>query len=341
MIFIYACVFLVAFALAFLLTPLIRRFAVRFDVLDHPATPVKTHKVPVPYLGGVAIFVGVVGSLAIVRGLTHFPTGTLHALWGLLCGGFVILALGLIDDLKKPDGLTFYMKFLFQFAAAALLISFDIRIRFVQPVWLADVLTVLWVTGISNAINLIDIMDGLAASQSFVASTAFLLIAIPTEAVYVNVAAAAVAGASLAFLPHNFSKRHKIFMGDAGSLTLGFWLAGISLGTDYSRLNQVGVLAPVLILGLPVYDTFFVSCLRLLQGKSPFLGSRDHLAQKLRGLGLTGRQVVLVFAAAAAGLSAAAFFLTLTPFYVAVAVIGAVGLLGLFVMLKLYDVVAE
>lgn len=331
-------VFLLAFALTFVLTPVARRLALRWGILDHPHTPVKTHKEPVPYLGGVAIFLGVTGSLFVLRYVTHFPSGTLHALRALLAGGFFMLILGLADDLKKPHGLSFQTKFLFQFLGAALLILFDIRIRFIQPLWLANLFTVLWVAGISNAINLIDIMDGLAGSQSFLAAMAFLLVSIPSEAVYVNVAAAAVAGASLAFLPHNFSSRRKIFMGDTGSLTLGFWLSALALGVEYTRWTPVGVLAPLLILGVPIYDTFFVSFIRILQGKSPFLGSKDHMALKLRAMGLSSRQVVALFAVGSVALASCAFLLTQTPSQVSFVVVGAAAAVGVFILVRLYDV---
>jgi UDP-GlcNAc:undecaprenyl-phosphate GlcNAc-1-phosphate transferase len=198
-----------------------------------------------------------------------------------------------------------------------------------------------WVTGISNAINLIDIMDGLASSQALVASLGFLLISIPTEQIYVNVAASAMVGATLAFIPHNMSRKRKIFMGDMGSLMLGFLLAGLSLGTNYTQMSDVGVFAPLLILGLPVYDTFFVSFLRIKQGKSPFLGSKDHLALKLRSMGYTTEQVVLLFSSVGAILSAGAYLLTLTPFYVSLFIMATLLLLGLYVMVKLHDVVVH
>jgi UDP-GlcNAc:undecaprenyl-phosphate GlcNAc-1-phosphate transferase len=174
-----AATFLAAFLLTFLLTPLARWAALRWNILDHPRTAVKTHKEPVPYLGGLAIYAGVAGALLSLRWATHFPTGTLRSLRGLLLGGALMVLLGLFDDTKKPNGLSVTTKLLFQFAAAALLIHFDIRIHFIQPQWLADLLTVLWVAGISNAINLIDIMDGLAASQAVAVSMGFLLISIP------------------------------------------------------------------------------------------------------------------------------------------------------------------
>lgn len=330
-----------AFLMTFLVTPAVRFLAIRWNVMDHPHTEIKTHKAPVPYLGGLAIFAGFAGALVLLRFATHFPSGTLRSLWGLLLGAAFLAGVGLVDDLKKPQGLSFQAKFFFQFLAAAILILFDIRIRFVQPDWLAILLTIAWVTGISNAMNLIDIMDGLASSQALVASLGFLLISIPTEQVYVNMAASAMVGATLAFIPHNMSQKRKIFMGDMGSLMLGFLLAGLSLGTNYTRMSDVGVLAPLLILGLPVYDTFFVSFLRIRQGKSPFLGSKDHLALKLRAMGHSTEKVVMTFALTAALLSAAAFLLTLTPFYISLFVVAALLLFGLFVMVKLHDVVVH
>ncbi|MBL8024048.1 MAG: undecaprenyl/decaprenyl-phosphate alpha-N-acetylglucosaminyl 1-phosphate transferase [Elusimicrobia bacterium] len=341
MILLYVVACLTSFLMTFLMTPVVRLAALRWGILDHPHTEIKTHKEPVPYLGGLAIFMGFAGALVLLRFATNFPTGTLRSLWGLLLGGAFLAGVGLVDDLKKPQGLSFQAKFFFQFLAAAILVYFDMRIRFVQPDWLAIILTLIWVTGISNAINLIDIMDGLASSQTLVAALGFLLISIPTEQIYVNFAAAAIVGATLAFIPHNMSKKRKIFMGDMGSLMLGFLLAGLSLGTDYTRVSEVGIFAPLLILGLPVYDTFFVSLLRLKQGKSPFLGSKDHLALKLRAIGFSTEKVVLIFAAVAAVFSAGAYLLTMTPFYVSLFLVAIVLLCGLYVMVKLHDVVVH
>jgi UDP-GlcNAc:undecaprenyl-phosphate GlcNAc-1-phosphate transferase len=339
MILLYAAACLTAFLLTFVLTPVVRILAIRWGVMDHPHTEIKTHKTPVPYLGGLAILLGFAGALVLLRFATHFPSGTLRSLWGLLLGASFLAGVGLVDDLKKPLGLSFQAKFFFQFIAAAILVLFDIRIRFVHPEWLGIILTVVWVTGISNAINLIDIMDGLASSQTLVAALGFLLISLPTEQIYVNVAASAIVGATLAFIPHNMSRTKKIFMGDMGSLMLGFILAGLSLGTNYTQLSDGGIFAPILILGLPVYDTFFVSFLRVKQGKSPFLGSKDHLALKLRAMGYSTEGVVLIFASAAMVLSAAAYLLTLTPFIGTLFVVAALLLFGLFVMVKLHDVV--
>jgi UDP-GlcNAc:undecaprenyl-phosphate GlcNAc-1-phosphate transferase len=137
---------------------------------------------------------------------------------------------------------------------------------------------------------------------------------------YVNFAAAAIAGAAAGFLPWNLSKKHKVFMGDCGSLTLGFLLASVSLGARYTEVNDAGVLAPLLILFVPVFDTFFVSILRLNQGKSPFLGSRDHFALRLERMGLTRGRVVALTGLIAVVLCFCSFLATQYPLKVAVAV---------------------
>ncbi|MGQ0644072.1 MAG: MraY family glycosyltransferase [Elusimicrobiota bacterium] len=334
---IYFSAFLVALGLTLALTPCMRRLALRFDVLDHPSSPIKTHRTPTPYLGGAAIYLGVLGAFLFLRLTTHFPTGTLTSLRGILAGATFIVAVGLADDFKR-GGLAFQWKFFFQFLAALMLLTFDIRIKFIQPEWLSYILTVLWVVGITNAFNLMDIMDGLAASQALIAGLGFLLISLPTEEIYVNAAAVAVAGASLGFLPYNLSRRWKIFMGDAGSLLLGFLMAALSLGTTYTRVSETGVLAPLLILGLPLYDTFFVMLMRVMQGKSPFVGSKDHLALKLGALGMSRGRVVLVFGAVAAVFSLAAYAVAHQPFYVSIFLFALIPMAGLYATARLRKV---
>jgi UDP-GlcNAc:undecaprenyl-phosphate/decaprenyl-phosphate GlcNAc-1-phosphate transferase len=333
----YIMAFLMSFALVLVLTPLMRAAALAWGILDHPSTPVKTHHQPTPYLGGVAIYGAVLVTLFLLRLLTHFPTGTLRSLRGILVGSGFMVIVGLIDDIK-PGGLVFQWKFFFQFIGALLLIYFDVRIKFIQPDWLSMVVTVLWVIGITNAFNIIDIMDGLACSQAFVASLGFFLISIPTEEIYVNFLGATVAGAALAFIPYNMSTRWKIFMGDTGSLCLGFLMAALSMGTSYTRVNEVGLFAPLLILGLPLYDTFFVSFLRIKQGKSPFLGSKDHLALKLRSLGLSPRRVVFLMAWMAGLCSLCGYYITWCPLYISIFLMAALMVVGLFIVKKLQKV---
>ncbi|MBI3563847.1 MAG: undecaprenyl/decaprenyl-phosphate alpha-N-acetylglucosaminyl 1-phosphate transferase [Elusimicrobia bacterium] len=315
----YAACFAVAATISFFLTPLVRLLSLRLGLLDAPSSAVKTHTTPTPIFGGVAIWAGFVGAMLLLRFSTNFPTGTLYNLRSLVFGGTLVFLLGLVDDLKRPEGLDYKPKFLVQFLATALLILFGLRVRFIHPSWVAAGITAVWVVGVTNSLNIIDIMDGLAASQAMIAAVCFLLVSLPSEEHYVNFAAAAIAGAALGFLPWNLSKRHKVFMGDCGSLTLGFLLAGVSLGARYSDVNDAGVFAPLLILFIPVFDTFFVSILRLNQGKSPFLGSKDHFALRLEKLGWTRLQVVAGAAAAAGFMGFTAFLATQYPLKAALA----------------------
>lgn len=319
--------FLCAGAVSFFTTPLVRLLSVRLGVLDSPSSAVKTHKEPTPVFGGVAIYLGFMATMLLLRMTTNFPTGTLYNLRALVLGGSLIFALGLIDDLKRPEGVDYKPKFIVQILAAALLILFGLRMRFLSPAYVAAVVTGVWIVGVTNAFNIVDIMDGLSASQAAIAALGFLMISLPTEELYVNFASAALAGAAIGFLPWNLSKKRKIFMGDSGSLLIGFLLAGISLGTRYSDVNDAGVFAPLLILFVPAFDTFFVSLLRLNQGKSPFLGSRDHFALRLEKMGFDRGQVVLMAGAAAAFLSFCAFLVTQLPLGGAVAVYALVAVL--------------
>ncbi|MHB2026288.1 MAG: MraY family glycosyltransferase [Elusimicrobiota bacterium] len=320
----YAAAFSFAAAISFLLTPLVRAAAVRFGWMDTPAPGLKTHKNSTPLLGGAAIYLAYAATLLVLRCETKFPTGTLRSLRGLLIGASMIFLLGLADDLKKPAGLGFKAKFAVQAAAAAALMFFDFRIHFIKPDYLAKILTLIWIVGITNAFNIIDIMDGLSASQAAISALAFLVISMPREELYVNFASSALAGAAVGFLPWNFSAKKKMFMGDSGSLLLGFLLAGVSLGTRYSEINTIGVYAPLLILMVPMYDTLFVMALRVKQGLSPFMGSNDHFALRLERMGYSRPHVVLMAAAAAAVLGFCAFLAT---------VLSAPWALGLYVFL--------
>ncbi len=320
----YILAFAAAFVFSLLLTPLVRRLALRFGWVDEPSSAVKTHKVTTPSLGGVAIFASYVATLLLLRFFTKFPTGTLHSLWGLLLGGTVVFAMGVVDDLRKPHGLHFKSKFLAQAVAAICLLAFDIRIHFISPDYFAIGLTILWVVGITNAFNIIDIMDGLSASQAAVAALGFLMISLPSEELYVNFASAAIAGAALGFIPWNLSSSRKIFMGDCGAMTLGFLLSGVSLGTRYSDVNDLGVFAPLLILLVPMYDTLFVMFVRVRKGRSPFLGSKDHFALRLEKLGHSRGRIVGLSAGVAAFLSFCAFLVTQFSAWAAVAIYAAV-----------------
>lgn len=323
--------FICSAGVSFLMTPLVRMISLRMGVLDAPGSAVKTHKEPTPVFGGVAIYLGFMATMLLLRMTTSFPTGTLYNLRALVLGGSLVFALGLVDDLMRPQGVDYKPKFFVQIAAAILLIIFGLRMRFLQPDYVAYAVTVVWVVGVTNAFNIVDIMDGLSSSQAAVAALGFLMISLPTEELYVNFASAALAGAAVGFLPWNLSKKRKVFMGDSGSLLIGFLLAGISLGTRYSNVNDAGVFAPLLILFVPTFDTFFVSLLRLNQGKSPFVGSKDHFALRLEKMGFGRGRVVLMSAAAAGFLSFCAFLVTQLPLKSAISVYCIVAILVVWV----------
>lgn len=303
------CLF-AAFASSALFTPLFRFIAIKLGELDRP-TDIKTHKIPTPLLGGAAVFFSFSLALICIRLFTSFPTGTLRDLRIILAGGLGMFILGLIDDFKKPSGLGVKTKFFFQFLIAGFTVYYGFGIKFLTPEYLAAVISVVWIAGVSNAINLIDIMDGLSSSQVALCSLGFLMISFPSEAVYVNFASAALAGAALGFLPWNMSAKHKIFMGDSGSLVCGYILSVIALGASYTNVNPLGVYAPLLVLAVPIFDTFFVSVMRMRRGMSPFKGSKDHFALRLEKAGLARGKIVLVTSGATLILCSAACVLTL------------------------------
>lgn len=321
--YVYLTGFALATALSLAFSPLFRVIALHFDIIDRPNTAVKTHVRATPYLGGCAIALSFFISLTVIRYLSEYPLGTLKQIHGIFFGGFLILLLGLVDD-TVSGGLSFKEKFVVQFIASALLLFYGIRLDFIQPRWMAFAVTVFWVTGIMNAINIIDIMDGLAGSIAVIASLAFLFISLPTEHVYVNLTAAVLAGACLGFLPYNFSKNRKMFMGDTGSLFIGYVLASLSMGTSYTTLHNAGIFAPILILGVPLYDTFFVMLIRYRKGLNPFLGSKDHFALRLEKIGLTRHRIVTIAILSSVILSFCAWLTTRIWFWWAIAVYGLV-----------------
>lgn len=326
----YLLTFLLSLIISLIFTPLFRRIALKFDILDHPTNQVKTHNLPTPYLGGIPIWLGWAISLFIIRFFTHFPTGTLRNLRGILVGSIIILILGLIDD-SKPSGIGFKRKFLVQFIAAIAVFMFDIRLHFVSPYLLALGLSLLWIVGITNAFNIIDIMDGLSSGIAFIASLAFLFIALPTEQIYVNFCAAALAGACLGFIPFNLSKRRKIFMGDTGSLVIGFILASLSMGTSYTEVNEIGLFAPIFILAIPLYDTGLVMYIRWLKGKSPFMGSKDHFALRLEEIGYNRKKILFITYIAGIILSFVAFLFTRLTFIWALLLFSIVAIIAVYI----------
>lgn len=283
----YWIIFLATFALSLGLTPLFRKIAIRSQFMDTPLGQLKKHTAPVPYLGGFAIYFAFL--LGIIAALVVAPPPDSPRILAILVGGTVVAIMGLADDLFS---LSPAVKFLFEILAAVLLIVLGVKLEFLpnHPI-LGFIFTVLWVVAVTNAVNLIDIMDGLAGGVAVVACLGFVLVPFLGAHSYVHLTAAALGGSVLGFLPYNYQPA-RIYMGDSGALFLGFVLAGIAMGHGYTQVNVVALSAPLLILGIPLYDMALVMMLRFLKKRSMFRGSNDHLALRLRALGLTVKQVV-------------------------------------------------
>lgn len=287
--------------------PLLRRLTAD-HLLDIPGG-LKKHAQNTPLLGGCGIFLGTLISLVLIRLITSFPSGTLHNLRGIFIGGTLIFILGLADDLKKPKGVSVGIKLLIQALSTGALIYYGVSIHAFSSPWISWPLTFLWVVGLTNAFNLLDIMDGLCISQAVICTLGLTIIALPSEYIYVNFAALALLGASLAFWPYNHARR-KIFLGDSGATFLGFMIAALSIGTGYSEQTNWGFVAPLFILAVPLFDTAFVSLARILKGKNPLKGSNDHIALRLKHLKWKSSLILIVFAGAGVFFNILAFTLT-------------------------------
>ncbi len=274
-----------------IITPLIRRLALRLGCLDRPVDR-STHILPVPYLGGVAIYLTFLFTYLISS--VRDPS-----LRGVLVAGGFIVAVGVIDDLYRlpPWG-----KLLGQITAALILISYGIEIEKVTHPWGGFIyfgiwstpVTVLWVLAFTNALNLIDGLDGLAAGVAVIASITFFFVAVqtgqPPVALYLT---AVVAGAGLGFLPYNFHPA-RIFMGDAGAMFLGFVLAAVAIAGTLKSTATIALGIPVLALGLPLMDTAYAIIRRWRNGQAFFEADRGHLHHRLMYMGLNHRETVLI-----------------------------------------------
>ena len=305
MIFIPLC-FILAFGLSLYFVPVMRRAALKWGVVDRPDGHLKFQKKPVPYLGGIGVYVSFLLAVSLVY---DFSPQVL----GLLLAGTIMLMIGLVDDFGV---LLPYQKLAGQLLATFVLIKAGIYIKVEYfPLWVSIPLTVFWMIGIINAINIIDIMDGLSAGVSLCACFVLMVVALVNGNATIAVLTVALAGALLGFLVYNFPPA-KVYLGDAGSLFVGLMLGALAMIGEYSRENPLGYVAPVMILGLPIFDTIFVMMMRAKKKLPIFLGSQDHYAIRLKKLGLSVGQVVVLsylFALVTGGL--AILIMYLVPLY--------------------------
>jgi UDP-GlcNAc:undecaprenyl-phosphate GlcNAc-1-phosphate transferase len=284
--------FIFAFLATYLLTPLMRRAAVRLKIVDLP-DPRKIHKGPMPKLGGLAIYISYVLVIFL-----NFDFSI--ELKGVIAGGTIILLIGLIDDIKSVKA---GWKLIGQLVATSALILSGVKLNIFPDIWWGNigeiVLTFIWVIGITNAVNFFDGMDGLATGLCAICSLSFFVVAQITGQSYLGYITIALAGSCLGFLRFNF-KPASIFLGDAGSTFLGFTLAGVAIMGGWAENNpKVALSLPILVLGIFIFDMTYITIARILNGRVKTFKEwieytgKDHLHHRLVSLGFTEIQTVL------------------------------------------------
>jgi len=303
--------FILALAVAFASTPAVKMLAIKIKAVDVPKDNRRMHKVPIPRMGGLAIFAGFLCSAVLFIPMD----GQLRA---ILIGALMLVALGIVDDIVALDA---KVKFVGQIAAALIPALSGVVIRgfghpFVENSYFylgvfSIPVTVLWIVGITNAVNFIDGLDGLACGVSAIATVTMLIIAVLYSEVQIALMMAALAGACLGFLPYNMNPA-KIFMGDTGAMFLGYLLAVTSIQGLFKFYAVISFAVPFILLGLPIFDTGFAIVRRLLKGQSPLQADRGHVHHRLIDLGFDQKQSVAILYAFSALMGLTAVILART-----------------------------
>ncbi len=312
-------------------TPLARQVAYRFDMVDHPNAR-KVHVKPTPLLGGVAIYVSFMLALIFLGNRFY-----ISQLVGIFVGASFMSFLGLIDDKR---GMSPWVKLLGQIAAAIILVISGVYIVALPWPWVNYAITIVWVVGITNAMNLLDNMDGLSSGLAAIAATFFMLLAVLSGQYLVGILAAALLGACIGFLRYNFNPA-SIFMGDSGSLFIGFVLAALAIKLRFpSNIVLVTWMVPVLVLGIPIFDTTLVFISRLRRGLNPLTTpGKDHLSHRIvRMYNASRREAVLIIYLLAGMLGLLAIFVTRTTVIEAYVVAAIVVVIGAWAIWRLEQV---
>ena len=309
---------LVAAIISCLATPLVKMLSVKYGAVDVPKDGRRMHDHPIPRMGGLAIFFGFMASM-----LLFVPLGPDKQ--GMLVGAVIIVILGVLDDKYSLPAMP---KFLVQVVAALIAVLAGNRIEVLSNPnifsedpwwelgWLSFPVTVIWIVAITNAVNLIDGLDGLACGVSTISAATMLVIALMMVSeldseLDVAVMMAALAGACIGFLPYNFNPA-KIFMGDTGATFLGFIMATVSVEGMFKMYGLISFVAPFLILGLPIFDVCFAVIRRVSHGQSPMHPDRGHVHHRLIDMGFSQKQAVGVLYVISAILGLSAVVLTAT-----------------------------
>ena len=304
---IVAAALVVALVVALVATPVVKNLAIRVKAVDVPKDGRRMHDHPIPRMGGLAIFLGFLLSVLLFLDLNA-------QMRGMLLGAVIIVVLGIFDDIYSLRAM---FKFVVQIIAALVaVLSGNVietlsnpNVFSADPYWNLGILavpaTVIWIVAITNAVNLIDGLDGLACGVSTISSMTLLVIALVVSEGNVAILMAALAGGCIGFLPYNMNPA-KIFMGDTGSTFLGYILAVVSIQGLFKFYAIISFAVPFLILGLPIFDTAFAFIRRIAHGQSPMHADRSHIHHRLIDMGLNQKQAVatLYVISAILGLSA-------------------------------------
>lgn len=288
--------FIMAMMISIIMTPVIKKIANKFKIISIPKDERRMHNKPIPLMGGIAIYLGFVIALLVSKGFILS-----NEEMGIIIGATLLQIGGIIDDKYaiKP-----IYKLMFQISAAMSLVIFGIKINnltnpflsyesYLSINWLSIPFTLIWVVGITNAINFIDGLDGLAAGLALISSITIFIIALMNFRNEAALLTAILGGAILGFLPYNFNPA-SIFMGETGSSLLGFLLAAISMEGAIKSAATFAIVVPILAIGLPIYDTLFAIIRRKINGKPISQADKGHLHHRLIDMGLSQKQAVLI-----------------------------------------------
>jgi len=295
---IYFLTFFLALIVTYLATPVVEILATKLEAVDHPGDR-KIHTEPIPHLGGLAIYLGFIIAVGVAFIIARMAGSQLNFMvgFGIILAGTLLMLVGLVDDIKNLKPTT---KLVWQIIAALIVIGFGVEISFLTNPFngmvvmgiLSIPLTLFWIVGITNAINLIDGLDGLATGVTAISAFTLFFVALRTHQIGAAIFMIALCGASLGFLRYNFFPA-KIFLGDSGSMFLGFVLAAASIIGVLKTTLVVALLIPLLILGVPIFDTLFAIGRRLGTGKHPFEADNKHIHHMLLRAGFNKREAVL------------------------------------------------
>ncbi|MBS6215507.1 MAG: undecaprenyl/decaprenyl-phosphate alpha-N-acetylglucosaminyl 1-phosphate transferase [Clostridiales bacterium] len=306
-----------AFLVALITTPIVKSLARKWGAVDVPKDGRRMHDHPIPRMGGLAIFLGFLLSVILFIPFVQ-PDGLGFQLKGMLLGAVIIVVLGILDDIYALPALP---KLIVQIVAAVIAVwSGNVIETISNPNifsndlywelgWLSIPVTVIWIVAVTNAVNLIDGLDGLACGVSTISSMTVLVIALTVAEPTVAVLMACLAGGCIGFLPYNTNPA-KIFMGDTGSTFLGYVLAVVSIQGLFKYYTLISFVVPFLMLGLPIFDTCFAFIRRIAHGQSPMHADRSHIHHRLIDMGLNQKQAVAVLYVISAILGLSAVVLT-------------------------------